>query len=177
MKGIIFTGFLEFVKNTFGQEICAKARKEFGEGKVILPIEDYPDETLVNMIATVAKEAGQKVPNVLFKFGKWLVPNFLYKVYHIYFTTSPNAREFLLRMDDVHKSATKSLPGSHPPSFSYRGNRNGLIMSYRSVRRLCPFMRGLIQGVAEVYGEQITIEEKKCMLKGAPECEFHLTFA
>ena len=43
-------------------------------------------------------------------------------------------------------------------------------------RKLCQFIKGLIEGVSEHYKTPITYSKKSCMLDGAEYCEFDLTF-
>ena len=50
-------------------------------------------------------------------------------------------------------------------------------MYYYSSRKLCVFLRGLLDGVAHHFKEKIDYEETECMHQGSDHCQFHLTFS
>ncbi|MFQ5586426.1 MAG: heme NO-binding domain-containing protein, partial [Thermodesulfobacteriota bacterium] len=52
-----------------------------------------------------------------------------------------------------------------------------LIITYKSRRKLCLFMEGLIDGVADYYSSPITYEQRICMLDGGEVCEFDLAYS
>jgi hypothetical protein len=69
------------------------------------------------------------------------------------------------------------MPNSRPPQLlvSERGEQ-GIAISYASPRRLCAFLSGLVEGTARHYGEQALIEERTCMERGDPICDFEVRF-
>ena len=50
-------------------------------------------------------------------------------------------------------------------------------MGYRSPRKLCSFAEGLLLGAADHYGEQLTIEQPRCMKRGDDQCVLEIAFA
>jgi len=50
-------------------------------------------------------------------------------------------------------------------------------MHYRSKRRLCPVLRGLIEGVGMLFDEKLTVRETACVGTGADHCIMEVTFS
>jgi hypothetical protein len=46
----------------------------------------------------------------------------------------------------------------------------GVVVTYTWERRLCQMAEGLVEGVAEYYGESVVIDHKQCMLRGDLAC-------
>jgi hypothetical protein len=91
-------------------------------------------------------------------FGEFWVMDYSQKLYKNYYTSSKNAKEFLLNMDELHKTITKNMANAHPPMFEYEWlDNNTLIMKYKSSRGLIDIMVGLIKGVAKYYNEDLKI--------------------
>ncbi|MFT4932667.1 MAG: putative hydrocarbon binding protein, partial [Natronomonas sp.] len=45
------------------------------------------------------------------------------------------------------------------------------VLTYESSRQLCEVGMGIIEGLANEYGEEVSIEEDRCMLEGDDRCE------
>ena len=52
----------------------------------------------------------------------------------------------------------------------------GLVLGYRSARRLCALAEGFVTGTADYYGEQVKIQQPRCMLHGEERCALVCTF-
>jgi hypothetical protein len=80
-------------------------------------------------------------------------------------------------MDKVHKQATKNILNATPPRFEYEELPDGrLLMHYRSERKLCSVLRGLILGVGIYFNEKLQVMETACMNNGSPRCTMEVTF-
>jgi predicted hydrocarbon binding protein len=174
MKSIIFTVLEEFVETKYGIEILSNTREKI-DAPIFL-VDDYPDEIMFSYIATLSEISGDSCDKILFDFGRYIITVFQ-KVYKTYFL-SPNAKKFLMNMDNVHVGATKEIKGARPPRFEYEDpGEDELIMIYKSPRKLCALLKGLINGVADHYNQTVVIEELECMKAGNPRCRLKITFS
>lgn len=174
MVGLIVNAFVDYVNN-YCSEAGKEALRRKTAGLTIMATENYPDELVVSVIEEVAKAENKSLSDILKEFGrsfiKWSEPKFRMAY------SAPTAKEFLLKMALVHKSAKSYSSQAVPPAFQYEDpSADKLVMLYNSNRKLCPLIHGLIKGVGERYGCAITVEEKTCMHKGASECRFEITF-
>ena len=48
---------------------------------------------------------------------------------------------------------------------------------YRSARRLCALAEGFVTGTADYFGEQVLIQQPRCMLHGEERCALVCTFS
>ena len=177
MKGIIFKLFEEYAEEVLGRDILAEAKKRCGlERTIFLATGSYPDEQLLSLIKAAADITGRSADDILYECGRYAIKP-LSEIYSPFFKVK-SAKEFLKNMDRVHTSMTRTLPGATPPRFTYEEpSERELVIFYRSLRKLCTFAKGLIAGVADYFHERIAVEERRCMKRGHPACELHLTFS
>jgi len=144
----------------------------------VMATTDYPDGVVIDVIGAVALHEKKSVSAVLEEFGRhfieWTEPRFR-MAYAV-----DSAKEFLLGICRLHQTLVSTLPKglqTGPPEFKYESPADDkLVMAYNSPRRLCSFMVGLIQGVADRFGESIAIQQTECMLRGDKRCRFELQF-
>ena len=61
--------------------------------------------------------------------------------------------------------------------FEYEDLPDGrMLMKYKSPRRLCPVLHGLILGVGLFFDQELEVHERACMHSGAPQCVMEVTF-
>ncbi|MFH0778096.1 MAG: heme NO-binding domain-containing protein [Candidatus Eisenbacteria bacterium] len=179
MKGIINKGIQELVEGKFGTEAWQKVRSLAGCQELFFAIHlDYPDEMTAALVEAASKVSGLSTETVMVEYGKFMVSNTLKENYPVYFALAgSSAREFLLNMDRVHETATRSLSNAVPPRFEYVELPDGrLLMHYRSKRRLCAVLRGLILGVGILFGQELQVKETACMHKGDERCTMEVAF-
>ena len=89
-------------------------------------------------------------------------------------------RQLLLAVHDIiHVEVKKLMEGATPPNLYYDdvdGDPDKLIIHYESKRGLCMLMEGLLDGVAEHFGMEITYEQTSCTHRGDPRCTFEIQF-
>jgi len=180
MKGIIFNLLERFIVENLGEDkyeeilsACALKTKEpfVGPGS-------YPDEDLMAIVAKTVETMGVTPPEALRAFGRFCLP-ILAEKFPGFMTPYDHPKEFLMTVDSViHVEVEKLYPDAQTPSLAYDDPApDRLVIHYESSRKLCQLMEGLIDGVADYYGSPIEYAQKRCMLDGAPACEFELTFA
>lgn len=179
MKGIVFNLFEEFITEKFGEgkyeEILSgcnlKTKEPFvGPGS-------YPDEDLLEIVGKTVQATGIPLPDALGSFGRFCFPK-LAERFPAFVTPYNHPKPFLKTVDSViHIEVRKLYRDAEPPSFTFEEpSPDTLIMRYHSKRKLCLFMEGMIEGVAEYYKSPIKQRQKRCMLEGGSDCEFELIF-
>ncbi len=179
MKGIINKGIQELVEDRYGAAAwdqvkeTAKCDESFFSAS-----DDYPDQMTIDLAIAASKVSKQPLETILIEFGKFWVPNTGANAYPTFFKLSGgSARNFLLNMDRVHKHVTKSISSAQPPGFEFEELPDGrLLMHYKSDRRLCPVLHGLILGVGIQFNEELEVEEISCTKNGDPRCTFEVKF-
>ena len=162
MKGVIVNSLESLVDEKFGhqkwQEILEKAG--LSRDSFFLAIDDVDDTAVMKVIQTACDLLGISQSELADEFGDYWVNTYAPRYYKVYYLGAKSAREFLLKMSDVHRNVTKSMPNAHPPRFEYVPvSDNKLIMKYFSERGLMDFMVGLIKGVGHYYKENLTVRQ------------------
>ncbi len=113
-------------------------------------------------------------------FGRAAVP-LLAERYPLIFAPHRSAEGFLLTLNAILH------PGGRIPADVEAGPLDlevleveppgGLVLGYRSVRRLCALAEGFVTGTADYYGEAVQIQQPRCMLHGEERCALVCTFA
>jgi predicted hydrocarbon binding protein len=179
MKGVINKGIQELVEAKFGAEAWGKIKEMAKcEEPFFSTSEDYPDQMTMDLAHAASEVSGLPMETVLVEFGKFWVSKTGFKSYPTFFKLAgKTAREFLLNLNKVHNQVTKNIRNARPPSFEYEELPDGrLLMHYRSDRRLCAVMRGLILGVGIHFDEELQLKETSCMNNGDPQCTMQISF-
>lgn len=138
-----------------------------------LPSGVYPDADAVHLLQSIAQSAGRPLPKILEQFGEFLAPH-LVKVAGTHIDPSWRTLDLIEHTERIiHAMIRSANPGAAPPVLeTVRQSPNELLLVYTSARRLCPLALGLMRGMAKHYGEEVSIEEPSCMLRGDPFCSF-----
>jgi predicted hydrocarbon binding protein len=179
MKGIINKGIQEFVETKFGAEAWEKVKSLAGcQEPFFASAQDYPDEMTLALVRAGSEVSRLSPETVMIEYGKFIVPNTLKKSYPTCFALAGSSpREFLCNMGRVHEQVTRSVPNATPPRFEYDDLPDGrLLMHYRSNRKLCPVLRGLILGVGVLFGQELEVKETSCMHRGDLHCTIEVGF-
>jgi tRNA A-37 threonylcarbamoyl transferase component Bud32 len=138
-----------------------------------LPSGVYPDADAVQLLQSIAQSAGRTLPKILEQFGEFLAPH-LVRVAGTHINPSWRTLDLIENTESIiHAMIRSANPGAAPPVLeTVRQSPNELHLVYSSARRLCPLALGLMRGMAKHYGEEVSIEEPSCMLRGDPFCSF-----
>ena len=160
MKGVIFTCLKELVENEFGEDKWARALERAGlpRDARYLPIADVDDAVVLQVVGETCTVLGITQQQAADAFGRYWACVYAPKMYGAYYDGIKSAKEFLLKLDDIHVATTRAILNAHPPRFVYEDiDENTLIMEYHSNRGLMPFFTGLVRGIAEHFGEKAEI--------------------
>ena len=159
MKGTIVSCLKEMVVEKFGKAAWEASLEKSGLPKnmVFLATEDVDDAAALTVVGNLCKELGVTLEQAADAFGEYWMTVYAPKIYKDYFRNCPTAKDFLLKMNDVHATVTKTIKNARPPKFEYNSKSpNVLSMTYKSDRNLVPFFQGLVKGVAKYYNQSVT---------------------
>jgi len=117
MRGIVFTGFLKFVEDTFGYEKVDELilACNLSNDGVYTGGGDYPLQELVGMVVKLSAEYDNDVNRTLEEFGKYL----LYPIIELYNKILINSHSdpvekldvltFFSRLTDIHLKQVKKI--------------------------------------------------------------------
>jgi len=163
MKGTVVNCIAELVRNRFGEAKWRESLSKAGlsENKIYGCLGDVDDAEVTAVMNGASEAASLPIEEFTEAFGEFWSQKYAPAIYESYFRKAKNARELLLNLDEVHTAMTKSMKSARPPHFRYEwlGEKH-LIMHYCSHRRLVTLMPGLIRGVANYYGETLTVHTK-----------------
>ena len=178
MKGVIFNLFEDVVRRERGEDAWDVLLERTGLEGSFTSLGSYPDEQLTQLLVAAAAEFGATEENVLQWFGRNAMP-LLAERYPAFFRTQPTTRAFLLTLNEIiHPEVRKLYPGADVPLFDFDGSAPDVLrIGYRSRRQLCALARGFIEGAADLYHEQVTVNEPRCMHRGDEKCVLEIAFA
>jgi hypothetical protein len=160
MQGTIVKCLAEMITEEFGQDKWDNVLERTGVRKdhIFLTTEDVDDQVVLKMIDSVCQVLKISQVQAADAFGDYWVNVYAPRIYHAYFDAAQSARDFLLRMDNVHQVMTQILPDARPPRFDYEWkDENTLIIKYHSHRGLIDFMVGLARGVGKYYEDNLVV--------------------
>ena len=174
MKGTLLATWIQTSKKLFGEDNVSKAIKEIGwvENKVFRSNDVVDDGKARLLIEKIAFFKGVPVEDVWIRIGRENIKTFA-SAYPAFFRQD-SLYNFLNSMNEVHRIITEKLPGARPPFVGIEKiSKNEAIFTYRSSRGLFEYMKGLLLGAAEKFGEKINVTELR---RDANSCQVKLTF-
>lgn len=158
MKGTIVNCLEKMVVDKFGKEVWERTLDTAGVSRqtIFLALADVPDEIVLNLVSGLCKELNIGMKEAAEAFGDYWMTEYASKMYTNFFRGANNAKEFLLKMDKIHDTVTKTLSNAAPPKFEFEwADEKTLLMTYESKRNLIHFFQGLVKGVGKYYGEDL----------------------
>lgn len=180
MYGVIFTFLREYVEERHGglETWRTVLKATTGQAyKLYLPVVDYPDKEIVALAQTASKALDIPLPAVLEDFGSYVGPR-LMSFYPMYLKNDiDNTFDLIIHAgDNIHDAIHRHNPERKPPELSASKESNDvLIINYKSHRKFCFIVRGIVRGLADKFDESFTIKETQCMHNGANKCVLRVT--
>lgn len=175
MKGVVFNLLEEIVRREHGDDAWDTVLARSGLVGAYTSLGNYADHELSTLVGAAAAVLEQPPAGIVRWFGRRALP-MLAEKYPGFFTPHASTRPFLLALNDIiHPEVIKLYPGAHTPHFDFDASSpDVLVVGYTSARRLCAFAHGLMEGAADHYGEEATIDQVRCMDRGDSRCEFRI---
>ena len=172
MHGIIHLELQRFVIERHGEEAWRSVVGKAGlTGEIFTALRSYPDEQLLGLVGA-AVELTSANPTVLLEaFGEYLAPRYI-ALYGKLLKPEWRTLDVLEHAENtIHRVVRMREAGALPPRLqAKRLSPTVISMTYDSPRRLCAVARGIARGIAAQFGEQISIADPRCMLRGDPAC-------
>ncbi len=162
MKGVIVNCLKELVTEKFGKDKWEAALEKAGIEKKtsFLATQDVDDGAVLKVVGSTCDVLNISLQQAADAFGEHWVCSYAAKIYKPYYRGVTSAKDFLLKMDEVHRITTESIPNAKPPRFEYSWeNDKTLIMKYKSQRGMIDFLVGLIKGVGKYFKENLKVSK------------------
>lgn len=176
MKGVVFNLLEAVVQHEYGDDTWDALLEQAQVDGAYTSLGNYPDEEMMKLVA--AASSALKVPpdDIVRWFGRNAIP-LLAKKHPHFFDSHKSTRSFLLTLNDViHMEVRKLYPGADVPVFNYdTSSPDVLLMEYASPRKLCSLAEGFIEATAAHYGEELSLEQPKCMKRGDDRCVLQIS--
>lgn len=176
MKGVVYNLLEACVTAEYGEDMWDQLLDAAGLDGAYTSLGNYPDGDLVALVGAASEALHEPGDAIIRWFGRSSMP-LLATRYPGFFAPHETTRSFVLALNGIiHPEVRKLYAGADVPIFSFDGSSDDmLVMGYRSDRRLCAFAEGLLQGAATHYGEQISIQQPHCMLRGDEHCTLEIS--
>lgn len=179
MHGLVFAELKKFVEYKLGPQAWNALLQDAKLGnKAYFSIQDYPDSDAVALVTAASRKTGLPPDAILEAFGEFITPS-LIKMYGHLAKPSWRTLEFIENAErSIHTVVRINNAGAKPPELRVsRTGPNEIVLHYSSARKMCSLAKGIAKGVARHYGESLTLQETKCMNKGAAECQISMRVA
>lgn len=163
MKGVIVNCLRDLVTNKFGKDKWEAVLEDAGFDKSasFLVTQNIRDEEVMKLIGSICKVQNITLLDAADAFGEHWSCTYAPNIYKPYYRGATSAREFLLKLDEIHRMTTESIPDAKPPRFEYScPTPNTLLMKYKSHRSLIDFLVGLVKGVGKYFREDLQVTKQ-----------------
>jgi hypothetical protein len=161
MKGLIFSEFLEYVESINSANMVDDIIDacDLSSGGAYTTVGSYPHEELVSLVAALSKHTGVSFSEILRGFGKYLFrsliegfPHFTHNAKST-FELLPSVEEYMAQ------EVLKLYPDAKLPSLDYiHTHPKHFTFIYKSSRPFASLAQGILEGMADYFGEEIDIE-------------------
>jgi len=179
MHGSICVILKKFVEQNFGGDVWKDVLRLAGhEGLVLSPIQIYPDDAVFAIVGATCERLELDMPTALEAVGKFAAPElmrFARGMLHPDWKTF----ELLSNIETlIHRTIRVSNPGAEPANIqAFELSAEQIQVVYSSQRGLCALAKGILQGLGDVFDEELSVVKNTCTHKGDPFCTFTITKA
>ncbi len=172
MNGVPFQEIGYFVRSRLGAHAWEGLKRAVcPPGRVYYRVADYPDEEAMALVAALADLLHEPPGAVLRQLGEFIAPA-LVVMAHYWIPNEWRTLDLIVNTETtIHETLRHVGSRTDPPRLRTRRTGPGVVeVLYDSPRRLCDLAKGIIVGLGKHYGEEVTVTESACMLRGAPAC-------
>jgi hypothetical protein len=180
MVGLIQKLLLDLVEEKAGLEAVAevKRRASVPPDRIFRIGEVYSDEEWQRLLRAACEVLGGSEADVMDAYAEVFGRDALSR-FRKWFEMSANSRDFLERQIIIHNVFASGVRDPEArkavvDKFRIEKRKDEIVTHYRSPNRLCSLYKSLARWMFRHYGDQASIEEPKCMLRGDEECELHV---
>ena len=180
MYGLINQGLHDLAVQTGGEELWREIKLSAGVGlEAFVGMDTYPDDVTYRLVETTSAAMGISPAEVLRAFGKhWILYTARRGYGAIFDTMGRSLPAFLANLDTMHARLSLSMPEMRPPSFVCEQlGDNQIRLEYWSERvGLAPMVVGLLEGLGEMYGVTVSVDQSVDRAHGADHDEFVIDY-
>ena len=161
MYGMVNKAVRGFVLKNFDQSTWTRIHEAAGVDEDFVSMKAYDDAVTYNLVGAANAELGIEVSDILNGFGRYWVSDVATVSYaELMAKTGQGFVDFVKNLDHLHERIRVTFPDYQPPSFRIHvlAERQIQVDYYSHREGLLDFVVGLLEGLAEHYEEQITIE-------------------
>ena len=155
MKGIVFTEFLDFVADRFGDDMVDDIIEagDLPSRGAYTAVGTYSHGEMVTLCTTLAERTAQPPADLIRAFGERLSGSFA-RDYPAFFRRAGTFFDFLESIEaHIHVEVRKLYPDADLPTFKVEERTpTRMVMLYSSPRRMAPLADGMIIGSAQQFG-------------------------
>lgn len=175
MHGIVMKALKDFVVETYDAATWRAIQDEAEVGgKLYVPVSEYDDAEALALVDAASELSGEDAGDLLYAFGGYIVEP-LVETYGVHVDGDWSGLDLLANVETyIHEALrAKRLSEFTPPELkAKRVEEDVAIIRYGSDRELCKLAEGIIDGVADHYGESYHVTHDSCQLDGDPHCDF-----
>ena len=164
MKGIVFTEFLELVKDKFGLEMVDKiiSEAQLESNGIYTTIGTYSFSEMLQLLQNLSKNTTISVDSLLLIYGEHFF-SVIEKSYPGLLASLKDPIEMLASIENhIHIEVKKIYPDAELPTFIVEEKyKNSLIMIYKSSRAMHHFGLGLMNKTFSHFNSTAKIELQK----------------
>lgn len=180
MYGMVNRAIEGLITEQFGSEawerVCARAGIET---PVFVSSEPYPDALTYGLVGAAAEELGLPAGEILHRFGvHWILRTGAEEYADLMDAGGRTLGEFLDHLPEFHTRVFLAFPDLEPPEFRIVERGDGRVrLRYESRREgLQPFVEGLLEGLAQRFGVDLSVEHVVRRTDGAGHDEFDVAW-
>lgn len=174
MKGTVVSTWMKSCRRVYSDAVvnAALEANRIPSNRVFNPLEDIDDSVTVGIMNKISELAKVPIKELWYFVGLENIKSFAAD--YSGFFQHDNAFHFLKSMNDVHVIVMRRFKGAKPPILDMEPiSNNSAYFTYRSKREMFDYFRGLIDGVANHFGEKIDVVE---ISRDAGTLKLKLTF-
>jgi hypothetical protein len=159
MKGVIFNIVEEIVIELYDADTWDALLDAANSDGVFTALGDYPSSELVAIVMAASEATGLAPADVLELVGRRAFPKLLERMPEASRPPLSDPFTFLRGVNDIiHPEVRKLYPDSVPPAFEFADVDGALQLTYRSKRGMQSLAEGLMYGVGDMHGVELSIE-------------------
>jgi hypothetical protein len=181
MYGLVNRAIEELVTERAGRPTWEAVKRRAGvTAPGFVSMDPYPDSLTHDLVVAASELLGQPPETLLRALGHyWILFTARGDYGALFDMAGDSLHDFLAHLDAMHSRLATIMPELVPPSFSVRPERGGTLrVRYESPREgLAPMVVGLLEGLAEFFESDASVEHVVVRGEGVPADEFLLVLA
>ncbi len=177
MKGMVFTEFLDFVAERFGDNMVDDIIEASAppSGGAYTAVGTYSHGEMVGLCGALAERTAVPVGDLVRDFGDRLSDTFA-RDFPDFFKRAGNLFDFLASIEEhIHAEVLKLYPDAELPRFVVEERTAArMVMLYRSPRRMGHLSEGLITGSARQYDVEVRVRVEELEAGDGTASRFHI---